>query len=624
MFDYLIFSDSNFNELESEYQEAKNMLKYTFRIDFNNISHSQHTEREDSKRFQEEKKQFNSHKKVPQSKYIHEIFAHTYKACKNYKYHLDFFSTELNSEYISEHNIYCMIENHCVLTTLHTIKTLLYKDEKTSITEIGKHSQYLGFYSYRDALNKGCSKDKLLISMQRKNLMINNSTKSELDDYININKNVNNNNNNNNANILYNKKPMTIGSIKSTWSKLSKRFNNNISSKNIENISYDIAALLDKNKISEFSTERDFIFTILNFNMQLSYVASQNNILNNKGLTSLTIANNFQQHLEYYEKFVTLSHKGNLSISRKYGNIDGLLYAYNIERYFCPQLINNLCNMASNNISTKEMDNNLCKLLAKSTLLPNVFSRNYFVNLALSYYNENNIFDNYWDARFADRRQFAQFTQKKSPSSDILSRQWCKLFNNYIYYLSYILFPIFEKTFFITFYESIEKENNGILEVNEILKIMEEKLISFINENLEFIKFGFCSDDPKRMYDSRITLYEDEYYNCYNNIKEKFIDYRRKRNNNYPQQYTFKRTAKKKYAECRRLSSIFSTISSEIYSNNNFQKLFYRKFDLNYFWPNKDDVIRKLHSSEEQINSSFIEQSIINEIIKNYTDYSNL
>ncbi len=150
----------------------------------------------------------------------------------------------------------------------------------------------------------------------------------------------------------------------------------------------------------------------------------------------------------------------NESSSVYYPNIvDSIIFKYKVERYynlsFTDCIVTMLLNFSNQNDNCS-IDSVPWEILSTCFYLPNVFSRETFFKFALHSFNNICLEDSIFFKRYQDTGPMSFLGNSTSNNTRLLT--WLDLFRKYNIFFSHIIFPIYEKCFFILLKDSLTQD----------------------------------------------------------------------------------------------------------------------------------------------------------------------
>lgn len=248
-----------------------------------------------------------------------------------------------------------------------------------------------------------------------------------------------------------------------------------INKKNMDTFTYNLLGKAD----SMNNTRLDIPLYNIDFHNHILYYNKFLNSVYTKSFKNHTIQiNRFEQTMKKYQNISyakkSLCYCKNPDINNEI-KIDYLLLQYQLERFFNASLFEELFKHHSS------LENFNAKLLLKFSLLPNAFSRNKYVQIAFNMIGEEYIFNNYKNIPPESSRQIATSFEMvlsrvpyKTPVS--LEAEWKTNTEFAIDFLSKVYFPFYEKYFFIYLYKLCGSQTDEPL---DILSEMEKHLYQY-------------------------------------------------------------------------------------------------------------------------------------------------
>lgn len=335
------------------------------------------------------------------------------------------------------------IKYHCVISSLFTLRSVFLKDNFISSYQLKVHAKESGF-----------------LTLKKKGYLESNCFKR----YISGDETIKEN----------------FSSDCSNFKTMFKTFYNGLTSQEQEALHYD-------SKEARFSLENsDYVYRIFKnrqcFNQLHKYYI--NDILKApKDYTEFF----FKNVVNFSDSFYADSNEANV--------VDQILLAYRTERYYNLSLTTELYSRLLKLFSEKK--NGSFKMPDTSILstcftLPNVFSRNLFLSYAFDSYDNTHLDEN----TFYYRNKNAGPVSYVSSASLGIDRHltWVNLFKSFHLFFSSVIFPIYEKCFFILLKEAFDLKS--ICPDNSV-QLM-DTLNNYILENSHDILSGGFSSSKTR------------------------------------------------------------------------------------------------------------------------------
>ncbi len=218
-----------------------------------------------------------------------------------------------------------------------------------------------------------------------------------------------------------------------------------------------------------------------------------------------TLKRYINKHIETLEKaekefniksIENSNNKKQLNKDEKNILIDNLLCNYQYKRIYNTDLLLDLLKSChtNKNLFNKELINIFCNTL----YMPNIYSRNFFLQYCIFCYNNNTLFSQNFFTQLEEsstsRGMFNVF-QPATPELDKFST-WLKLLNENILYLSFFLIPMIEKLFL---YNLIKLTDSSTLDLQEAID-------DFVYENHQFLTFNFNILENKKIEELKDIL----------------------------------------------------------------------------------------------------------------------
>lgn len=472
--------------------------------------------------------------------------------CSNYLYKIKKYSKRGYKDPIWEFNesiLRLSIKNHCIISALYTVKYLYLKGQNISIKELGQFSANCGYWTLKEAIDCLNEKSKRELPLQYSSEELKNILAKMWKP------------------IKYKERSnYTNKFIKLVESKDYEYIINSLSTNNFNKIPVSDSdftySLMNYTKIPEkndvFVTKENQYLNIENI---LKCIFQQEHILQGMPFkvdkylketkdSKQDIYNNFYKKLNKYVVDTLCEYNSHRAFmcdegydviddfSRNEGhsnaikcikvqtdNADRVLFNYKFERAFNKNLID--CIMKEYKYLTDKnsslIGNSLNKIFSNCVLLPNCFSRTYFIksilkNDNLSEFNEqhNKLLDSEYG--YFNYNNAIRFNEENLNSDIEKANEQIKSFFNFIIHMSYITIPIYERAFFIMLYNyfnkrcsEISRENKDTKNTNSIynkeaLSQMLDTLHGYVNENAEYLMYDFDFD-----YDYDESIYDKIY-----------------------------------------------------------------------------------------------------------------
>lgn len=501
--DLTIFKSIDSN---SDFEEAKNILQYQLSINFDVVI-------------------YNQVKNV-----IDALYFQTELLCSKYMYKIKKYLNINSKDPVWEFNdlvLRSSIKNHCIISALYTAKYLYLKDKKISIKELGEFSSNCGYWTLKEVIN----------NLEQK-------SKRELPN-------------------VYSEKELKKR-LQKTWKPVKYKDRCNYTNKFIKladnnDYKYIINSLSTNNFNNIPLNDSDFTFSVMNYtkkiNKKSTYELELNhqdmpikidrylkNLKSNKQAGCINFYEKINEYvagtlLEYNNDRIFISdgrydldddfskNKGH-SNAIKYAlvhpdNADRVLFNYKFERAFNKNLIDCILNeykMLSKQDSSLLLGKTLNKVFCNCSLLPNSFSRTYFIkailrNSNLPEFNEtyNQLLES--EYKYRKVKKAIRFNEESSNNKIEKSNEHISSFLNFIIHLSYVTIPIYERTFFIILYNYFNRKlslthsedrntiSSNIENNREIMSQMLELLHDYVDENAEYLMCNFDYNYGYDIYD---------------------------------------------------------------------------------------------------------------------------
>ena len=181
----------------------------------------------------------------------------------------------------------------------------------------------------------------------------------------------------------------------------------------------------------------------------LSY--HQNPKIVSPGKSIIASYGEFLSHTKYLRNRLDSIHKFSDS-----DIVDSILFKYKTERYynfsFTHCIVNMLLKFSDKN-ENFSIDSIPWEFLSTCFYLPNVFSREAFFKFALHSFNNERLEDSIFFKRHQDTGPTIFVDDPTADGTRLLT--WLDLFRKYNIFFSHIIFPIYEKCFFLLFKDSL-------------------------------------------------------------------------------------------------------------------------------------------------------------------------
>lgn len=273
----------------------------------------------------------------------------------------------------------------------------------------------------------------------------------------------------------------------------------------------------------ELHKENDYTIPKYNFNFY-NYIYSHSDIWqslqSNYIKTQKIVPTRFEKFIKKYKNFCNASQ---FKPSEKYSSdskmekaikTDHLLLQYQLERYFNAHLLDHLFASLPN-----DAPKNCRELWKRFMALPNVFTRNQLVDIAVCTLEENDPYDSYKNMALSLDKMYEAMGSRGGkreiyPIHDKTVRNavWIDTVSFGLAYLSKVYFPFYEKYTFLylysTFYHTSEKEKK------------EEKIKDAL-KNMKSILFEICSNldySLSEYNDSTPCQHQTQYLDAINSL----------------------------------------------------------------------------------------------------------
>lgn len=432
------------NDEKNDYHETKNILEYSLFLDLANRNNSEVGE-----------------------EIIHGIFAETNQICKEFSIPEDIFGTnaiiepENRSKY-DEKVISLILRNHCIISSLYTAKSLLLDKTNTDISpyRIAKYFCDKGYYELSNIYN-----------MKAANAKNNEKVKIELKEKGNKEQLITS---------IFDTIGYNIGpnNFLQSANKYKEQISSDNYTKKVIAHSYGRSGITNKEYYSSFINS-DLYYNTVRFsgllNKRLDSLKPKEHVIVNDAVDFNRVLLDFVKNMRDSSDYV----KNNKS--------DKLLYKYQLERYYPYLLIHELVrnhNKVSKQYAISGDIYNL--IMSKFNMLPNAFSRRYFINWAYNSIEYTHLHENYWSHMKENNKTVVGLLNDTTFDTADRIHTWMTLVNDFQYYASYITFPVYEKTFFLKLYEFYENKTPG-----NALDSMVEALTNYIDKYYDFLTYDF-------------------------------------------------------------------------------------------------------------------------------------
>lgn len=383
---------------------------------------------------------------------IDQIFSVCHDICKPlFKPNFNFFGNDdlghtnaeslekLYSNYRDDDFWITAVKYHCAISSLFTIRNNFFKDSRISAYHLDGHARDFGFLSLKE---KGYLQDNLF-----KNYITSTETARDYS-----------------------------SSDCSNFKTMFKTFCSSLTPQEQEAMYYDP-------KQSTFSLENsDYVYRM--FKNRKHFMQIHKYFLHETNSTPIShFSHFFNEVADFSKSFYATRNEENI--------VDQILLIYRTERYYNLSLTAELYNRLLKLFSMKKsvdfkMPNT--SILSTCFTLPNVFSRNLFLSYAFDSYSNAHLEENYFYYRNKNSGPLSYTSLANLGVDNHLT--WENLFKSYNLFFSRIIFPIYEKCFFILLKEAFElKEicpgNSG--------QIMEELNRYILTNSHDIMSGGYSS-----------------------------------------------------------------------------------------------------------------------------------
>lgn len=290
--------------------------------------------------------------------------------------------------------------------------------------------------------------------------------------------------------LFIDKKELTFSSYKKTgksaeYSSVSSNFINTFRTF-YSNLSANEKRILGiKSEKRVFLFNADLIFRLYKVNKDDKLCKKINKFYENSN-TSFSFNHYFELSTRLKENLVMQENSTALGYS--FNRVDELLLRYKLERYYNFSLNSCIIESITNLSTTKSIYEPISfnsiplEVLLTTFNLPNVFSRNGFFKFALYSFNNTGLNSSTFYRRNKDAgpMDFAE----TSPNEINHLTVWIDLYKKFTTFFSYIIFPIYERCFFIILKENLTHKHNIDFDfINEAIMLLKE----YIDKNHDHI-----------------------------------------------------------------------------------------------------------------------------------------
>ncbi len=462
--DLCIFKDISINSKEME--SARNILSYTLHLEYEKV-HKNHST---SNLLYEKEKNYDT--------YIEDLFEQCNSICSSL-FHINSFTFFGNSS-INTHNFYqdlCLdktfwessIKYHCSISSLYTLLHTFLKDERISPYTVNTYAKENGYFyfhekNYLDSSNKTFKR------------------------------------------YIQEKISTTASNTSGNFSKTYRTFYDKLSS--VEQALFNTYTKKDSSKDSKLE------FFLENSDLSYFLFDNRNHFINlRKSYEEQSI-----QSVHSFFKNMSDLHSSYNKVENK---VDLLLLQYKAERYYNFSMTSQLIYSIFDDVWSKNKNSLVSfspEFLVSCFNLPNVFSRNIYLLYALNSYDNKFLNESIFYKRLQNAGPLV-FAQPETPKETHLFT-WLELYKKFFSFFSFVVFPVYEKCFFLLLYDSLKESlpENETLDNNKIIKAAIDILYKYINSHIDQIKEGeFCTNSlagppPKEDFIYQIKIPKQEYF----------------------------------------------------------------------------------------------------------------
>lgn len=169
--------------------------------------------------------------------------------------------------------------------------------------------------------------------------------------------------------------------------------------------------------------------------------------------------------------------------------VDEILFEYQLERTYNYKLIVHIIKVFNEFYYRREnsphmvLGSQFNEVIKRSLILPNVFTRNEFVEWAILNSENMRVQDNQYSRRESLKNAILVSQFKRNLNKVETINMWLELYDKFISHVSYITIPLLEKVFFIKLYESYCNNSK-----EEVLDEMIKGLYQHINNKFNKIQ----------------------------------------------------------------------------------------------------------------------------------------
>lgn len=165
--------------------------------------------------------------------------------------------------------------------------------------------------------------------------------------------------------------------------------------------------------------------------------------------------------------------------------VDEILLQYQLERYFNLSLTTETLNLIFSKPELLPPTSIPPEIIVSCFNLPNVFSRKLFLNFAFDSYHNKFLTENIFYKRTQDTGP-VYFTDAPTIQTNKLIL-WLDLYKKFTYFFSHLVFPIYEKCFFLLYKDSIKSFNKPLItDLEQYISVHSDDILNggFTDDNL--------------------------------------------------------------------------------------------------------------------------------------------
>ncbi len=448
-----------FKDFNQDYNETKKILEYTL---FFNLQ--------------------NKIKASDSEEIIHGIFSETDDACMEFSIPQDIFGSTTKIEAINRCKfdkkvISLLLRNHCIISALNTAKSLSLNKYNTDVSpyRIAKYFGDLGYFELKDLyeFEYKTNQDKERVSIKYNLHTDKDNTNKSVFDFIGC----------------YNDNP-------NNFLQSANKYKKYISDSNYTKmvLAYSYGNNMDDDSYNEYCSNLH--------NSDLYYNTIRHSKLLNKRIDNMKPKVNvsYNEIVDFsivLQDFVKNSRDSSDKAKTNYA--DMLLYKNNLERFYPYLLLHELVRNHNSKSNNYPLSGDLYySIISKFNMLPNTFSRRYFINWAYNSIEYTFLKENYWNNMKENNKTIVGLLNDTAFDAADHIHTWMTLVNDFLYYASYITFPIYEKTFFIKLYEFYKDKSP-----ENPLNAMIDSLTDYVNNYYDFLTYDFGDGE---LMDQHITF----------------------------------------------------------------------------------------------------------------------